>query len=211
MQGIDREIATNDWVTLSFLLCLVLLFFIKLINRSKLQEYSLAFFSRGFISSLTDKKEGFPFVSSILLMVFVIINFSLIILLLKVNFNPKGEALTFLKIIFYVFLYYSLKIVIDFVIIKTLQIKKIIRTFIYSKYIYLSGVAIWLFPCLLIDNYYFKSPNLLYFFIVFLFLLRFFLVLFNNKKLILNKLFYFILYLCTLEIAPLFIILKMNN
>jgi hypothetical protein len=31
----------------------------------------------------------------------------------------------------------------------------------------------------------------------------------NNKNLILNKLFYFILYICALEIAPLLFIYKM--
>ena len=47
---------------------------------------------------------------------------------------------------------------------------------------------------------------------VFLFLLiiRYSLLLINNKKLIFNNLFYFILYLCALEIVPLVIILKLT-
>jgi hypothetical protein len=45
---------------------------------------------------------------------------------------------------------------------------------------------------------------------VILLVLRYSLVLVNNKKLITNNLFYFMLYLCALEIAPLAIILKLT-
>ncbi|NQV78269.1 MAG: DUF4271 domain-containing protein, partial [Lutibacter sp.] len=49
-------------------------------------------------------------------------------------------------------------------------------------------------------------------FLVFLLvlILRYVLILLNNKKLIFNNLFYFILYLCALEIAPLIIVLKLT-
>jgi hypothetical protein len=47
------------------------------------------------------------------------------------------------------------------------------------------------------------------YFVIILFLIRIVFHLINNKKLILSKLFYFILYFCAFEIAPLFVLFKL--
>ena len=79
---------------------------------------------------------------------------------------------------------------------------------------YLSNLMLWSLPLILLSFYlqFFKSATLkitILFFIIML-VFRYVLLLINNKKLILNNLFYFILYICTLEIAPLILILKLT-
>jgi hypothetical protein len=58
-----------------------------------------------------------------------------------------------------------------------------------------------------IENTEFSSALLICFFFFF-FLLRTVILLVKNNKLVIESLFYFIVYLCTLEIAPVLLIYK---
>lgn len=105
------------------------------------------------------------------------------------------------------FLKYALFLFIGFLFEQEKNSKKLI----YEKVLYFNNITIWL-VCLLVFFYYSKlTISLLYlvYFIVFLILIAYYLIIKNNKNIILSNLFYFILYLCTFELAPLILIGKM--
>ena len=58
---------------------------------------------------------------------------------------------------------------------------------------------------------FFILINLLFSIFVILFIFRAFLIIKKKKKIVIRKLFYFILYFCTLEIAPLLIVYKITT
>lgn len=84
------------------------------------------------------------------------------------------------------------------------------------KFSYLKIAAFALLPILLLQNFTFhESKDIMVVWTAFVFVsvlfLRVVLIVVKNNKLIIDRLFYFILYLCTLEIAPLLIIYKLTT
>ncbi len=82
----------------------------------------------------------------------------------------------------------------------------------YLKIIYMNNISLWVLPFLLIHSYttfskdFFKWTSIAIFLI--LLILRYIFIISRYKKLIRTRLFYFILYICTLEIAPLLLFVK---
>jgi hypothetical protein len=205
MQAVDRVVISNNWVTLVFVVALVLLFVLKTTHQSKLIELSKAFFVKGFIEKKIEEKEVSFSLFNCLLFIFSAIVFSLLILVV-IGFVFDFEV--FNRVLFGVVLYLLFFNILDFLLGKLFNIRNEIAHFVIAKKTYVFNTAIWLFPFLIVaiygfDNLYFISSVFL-----FLFGMSVALMVFNNKNLILNKLFYFILYLCALEIAPLLIIYK---
>ncbi len=205
MQAVERVVISNNWVTLVFVIALVLLFVLKTTHQSKLIELSKAFFVKGFIEKKIEEKET-PFtLFNCLLFIFSAIVFSLLILVV-LGFVFDLEL--FIRILCGVMLYLLFFDILNFLLGKLFNIRNEVAYFVIAKKTYVYNTAMWLFPFLVVamygfDNLYFISSVFL-----FLFGVSVVLMVFNNKNLILNKLFYFILYLCALEIAPLLIIYK---
>lgn len=207
MDVIYRHFVSNDWVTLFFLICLVLIALMKLYKPQLLFGYSIAFFSQGFIEKRAEKKETLfsPFNSFLLL--FTTIIFSLLVYFVgftQTEFDIHYFGLTLLTVASFIFI----RFIATLFIIKTLDIEEITRYFIFTKLGYMHTISIWLFPILVLYKFWFLNTQILLFFVCFLLIFRGFLVLKNNKNLIFSNFFYFILYFCTFEIAPLLIIYK---
>lgn len=212
MQAVDRIDFSNNWVTVTYLFALILLVFLKLINQEKLFGYTRAFFLKGFVIKRAEERESFFTVFNISIYIFSVIIYGLLLLSTYsylatnsyINFN------LFLGLILIVGIYFSAQLLLAFLISRILNIQNQISLFISAKVGYFYNTALLLFPFLIINTYSFFSIYLLFGVFIVLFLLSVVLVLTNNKNLIINKLFYFILYLCALEIAPLLIIYKIT-
>lgn len=207
MEAIERTFLSEDWVTLVFLCCFVLLAIVKLHNPERLLGFYIAFFTQGFIKKNADETTSFFSVFYILSFLFTSIIISLIIRV----FIFQKTFFDFLAIISIVSLYLLMHFFIVFLISKTFELQETIRYFLLTKIGYLFTICLCIFPLLILHHY--RLNNLIVFsvFIGVLLLFRAFLILKNNKKLIFNQLFYFILYLCTLELAPLLIIYKITT
>lgn len=210
MHAINRDFFSNDWVTLLVILCCILLSFMKLFNAKLLKGYTTAFFTSGFITKRTEDSNKNSFsVFHLLLFIFCTITLSLTICYLY-HESLHYKLTNFLLVMLLLSGYFIIRIIIDFLLIRIFNIESITQYFFYTKTGYFYTLCIWLFPVLIICVYYFKNALILYTWLIILFLIYIGLTAFNNKKLILNQLFYFILYLCTLEIAPLLILFKLN-
>jgi len=100
--------------------------------------------------------------------------------------------------------------VLDTTLCNMLQIQNELSYLVAAKRGYFYSSALLLFPFLIVVMYSFLSTYWLLGFFVLLFILSIVLTFVNNKNLIVSKLFYFILYLCALKIAPLLIIYKIT-
>jgi hypothetical protein len=123
----------------------------------------------------------------------------------------RGYGIIFLLIFSYFVIHYSISVLLATV----LNFEKLFNKIVYDKVNYFNNLILWILPILIIYTYsnilehmFFK---VLLIFLTILLTIRYSLLLYNNKNLIFNNIFYFILYLCALEISPLVIILKLTN
>jgi len=210
MQALDRIDYSNNWLTLVFLFALLLLVALKTINQEKLFGYSSAFFRKGFIVKKTEERASLFTVFNTVLLCFAAIIYAVFISLMTAVFLEIAVGFTvFMTVLCCVFVYLILFLVLDVGLAKLFEAEHETSYLFSTKTAYQYTISLLLFPVLIIINYSNLSISVLLFVFMLLFLLSLLLLFVNNKNLILNKLFYFILYLCALEIAPLLIIYKM--
>ena len=212
MQAIERIEISNNWVTIVYLICLFLLVVLKTQNHQKIFEYSRAFFLKGFIEKKVEERTSFFNGFNMVLFVFSVLVFSLFFFYISEWIIPEIENSfqVYLKVSALVFGYLTVFIILDFTLCHLLEIKPRLAHFIAAKLVYLYTIALLLFPFLILKTFSFLNVYVLLSAFSLFFIISFVLTFINNKNLIINKLFYFILYLCALEIAPLLIIYKIT-
>lgn len=212
MQAIERLDFSTNWLTLVFVFGLILLVVLKMLNHQKLFEYSRSFFLKGFIEKKVEERGSFFSGFNTVLFVFSVLGYALFFSYLAEFFILEIELSfqLYLKITALVFGYFTMFLVLDLVLCHLLEIKSELAHFIAAKLGYSYNIALFLFPFLILVAYSFLNIYVLLGVFIILFTLSFVLAFINNKNLIINKLFYFILYICALEIAPLLIIYKIT-
>jgi hypothetical protein len=209
MQALDRIDFSNNWLTLVCVFALLLLVVLKTINQQKLFGYSRAFFIKGFIVKKTEERESLFNIFNIVLLCFSAIVFATFFSLIAELFLDIVTNFTvFISVLSIVIVYIIIFLVLDVGLANLFEVQNETSYLFSSKIAYLYSTSLILFPVLIVVSYSGLSKYVLLGAFIVLFLLSLLLLFMNNKNLILNKLFYFILYLCALEIAPLLIIYK---
>jgi hypothetical protein len=210
VQALEKTILTN-WVTLVFLLLFGIVYFLKVLNSEKLHGYISSFFYRGFVELETDQNT--TLFNTFQLLIFI---FSTAVLSITtyhfINYYTTlaFEGFYFFTIIFaFMFLFISTKWLLEYLLSSMFLFKNEVRFFFVSKSSYLYAISFLLFIALILKEYAQLSISFLTYFAATLFIIRIGYHAIKNKKLIFKQLFYFILYLCTFEIAPLFILFKL--
>lgn len=211
MEAIDRNFLSNDLITISFLIGIVLIFLMKVYNPKYLLGYTIAFFTQGFIEKRAEDGTSIFSVFYGLLFLFsiTIVAATVFILLTPVFFEKNLTIL--LSIFLSTFAYFTSKHAITYGIVALFNLKKELGYFLFTKNGYLYTTCILFFPILIIHQYFVDKSIILFFFLALLLIFRVLLIVLNNKKLIFNHIFYFILYFCALELAPLLILYKTIN
>lgn len=173
-------------------------------------NYSKAFFIKGFVEKKAQEKVSFFSLTSLLLFLFSGVVLALFSCLIAENFirDQQVDFQFFIYILIGILLYILASYFIEYLVIRIFSLKNTLGYFMISKRIYLFTFSIWLFPFLILSFYSFSSGYVALAVAVFMFLLSLILIFSNNKNLIVSELFYFILYLCILKIAPLLFIYK---
>ena len=209
MPAIERIITNNDWITLVIVFAVVLLAIMKLLKPTKLFGYTVAFVTSGFFKKKIENNASSRTPFQLLLSFFLVIVISLFIFLILYPIN--NGFFDYLLLFSFVTIYFVTKVVIDNILINILGISTVAKYFLITKYGYLKNLVLWLFPAIVLYQYAFLNKLFLLTFFGILFIFRAFLIVRNNKKIVISKLFYFILYFCTLEIAPLLIVYKITT
>ena len=211
MQAIDKITNFEYWITLVMLFLFVIVFFLKAINAQLLKQHFGLLLQVPF-SELEDN-ENFGNTNSYkaLLFSFFIITFSVYLYKLNgfLNENTENGFVVFGKFFLGALAYFVTKRLLEFLFSNLFLIKNQIKIFIDSKWNYLFSLSFFLYIALIFHEYAKTKLIYVFYFALLLFLVRFLFILITNKNLILSKLFYFILYICAFEIAPLFVLFKL--
>jgi len=212
MEPILRTSETADWITLILLASLIFLVLAKSLFYSRFLNFIILPFNNKYIF-MYNKKEKLINWFHIFFTVFQIINFALFVFLAKqilATTTQDPYPMMFPIIFGSILLFISLKVVVQLGNGFIFGSGKAIGELIFKKLSYLnySGIVMFLANTILV--YVQRDSEFVVYVAIFLILLiniiGWVTVLRNHQKFITNYFFYFILYLCALEISPFIII-----
>lgn len=211
MQAIEKIAINTNWIPIVWVALIAFVAVLKVIDSERLKGYAFALFNKNFIEDEVEENTTFLNLFQIIIFIFsvTVLALSLSFILNEISVDFSLEFSNFLHLFSFVILYFLIKSIIESAFISLFFIKKELRFYIVSKYSYFYSVSFLLFILFLLFKYCSLKPALFAYLGVSLFLMKFVFQIVNNKKLIFNKLFYFILYICALEIAPLLILFKL--
>jgi hypothetical protein len=211
VQALERTLITTNWIAILLVFLLVCVFLLKRINANRLKGNVFSIVSNNFVE--TEMKDDNSFYKPFEKLIFLFSTLVLSLVAYKIVISYVDLVIpgfyTFLKIFTILFLYFLVKWFLEFLFSVLFSINNEVRYFLVSKSSYLYSISFLLFVAIILEEYSKLNLCFLVYFAVLLLFLRFVFHLANNKKLIFSKLFYFILYLCAFEIAPLFILFKL--
>jgi hypothetical protein len=211
LQGIDKIINSNYWITIILIALLGCIVFLKLLNAQKLTERFFTLFNFTFLEQDSEGSNVLINLFEAVMFLFSSSSFALLLFYFQqyIQTNNKITFATFLSTYSFVFSYILAKRVLEFALVRLFLLKNQLRTFLNTKAHYLHSISFIVFILIIFHEFTEIHRLVLFYFSIFLFAIRFLLFVLRNKKLIFNKLFYFILYICAFEIAPLFILLNL--
>ena len=206
----NRIIESLDWVTLIMVGCIIIIAILKVIYPKRFEDFiKLPVSTNYFLAKGKSEEVKHPF--SILFFVIQILSISLFAYLFFIE-QSNINSFLFLQILLAVFVFIIIKASIEKLIGIIFSIDPIIDQYVYEKLTYRNFLSIILIAANFIFYFSFH-PNLktLVIFSSTIILLNIY-ILFksykNNRSLIFSNFFYFLLYLCALEISPYIILYK---
>ena len=205
--------ATQDWLTLTIIFLVVLLAYTRYLYEDRFDKFVSIVKSNEYFVEYIDKKSPFIGVFNTMLFFLQLGIYALLVFFIKESIDISENGFeTFYSILLKLFLFFIGRYVIGKIISFVFGIDKIQGVLSLVKLTYFSKVAIYIFPFIILLSYV-SLYNLLLLRIstvitVLFLLLLYGKILLQNQKLIFRNLFYFILYLCTLEITPLIYLFK---
>ena len=212
MEALERTLYSNDWITAVFLLSLFCLVFARAFFLSRFQNFMILPFNNKYIF-LYNKKDRLVHGFHLALTLFGFLNLCLYLVLAGGMLSgqilePEGYVLLSVGGVLAGF--FLFKMGLQFVGGFVLEYSDLTSALIFKKMTYLNYSALVMFAANLLLGYVDRDSNLVLFTSIFLILgingIGWISILKFHQKLISSNLFYFILYLCTLEIAPFLII-----
>ena len=213
MEVTERLINSNDWITIILMIVVALFVFNKLNNNERFNKIQSILFNNTYIN---DYSKSTPLLLNNFHIVFFIISGTIISLIafsfleMKHIIADSDGIMYFLKIFVFVMIFMVLRAIIGYWIGVLFEKEQEQLYITFIKMSYLVNFCFAVFPFLVISFYVDSQLYKSLFFIgsILLLLFYYFLILKENQKLIFSNIFYFILYLCALEISPLVIIYK---
>ena len=208
MQYIERHTESLDWVTLLILACLVLFVLAKQLYPKRFNEFILLpatnkyFFTQG-----KNEKIQHPF--NLILFIAQAISVSLFIYLYIQSYRPnlvETNPWLFTHILTGYVVFVSIKFALEKIIGSIFSLDSLINSYLFQKLNYRNLLTVVFILGNLIFFYLVKpAPSALFAFILVILILNGITMFYcykRNASTILANFFYFILYLCALEIAP---------
>lgn len=213
LEAIERVVVSKDWITIMLLIAVTLLILNRLKSSDRYYKLKNLLVNNTYINSYS-KANPLLFNSfSIIFLTVYIIVISFLLFTAIYLFEPKAASfdfLFFLKILLIVCFFIGIRLVLGVLLGVLFEKERTQKYFTFLKASYLSNYSLIMLPLVAV-NFYLNSIFYSYFLLVvavLLFLYYYVLLIKNNQSLVFGKSFYFILYLCTLEIAPFVIMAK---
>ena len=210
MQNIHRTIESLDWITFILVGCVILVTVLRVVYPKRFDDFiKLPISNNYFLTKGKFEELKHPF--SVLFFLIQVLTLSLFIFLF---FLEKRElsATIFIKITIASFTFILIKTCIEKLIGSIFDIETIINNYIFTKLSYRNFISLFLIVLNFIF-YFSVEPTMLLLFIFsgLIVVLNLFILFINYKNyrsLIFSNFFYFLLYICALEISPYLIIYK---
>ncbi|WP_298793430.1 DUF4271 domain-containing protein [uncultured Allomuricauda sp.] len=211
MNPIYKVVDSMDWMTIVLFLSMVILALGKYLFQGRFLNFIILPFNNRYVV-LHSKKGRLLNWFHIMLTLFQLINFSLFLFLVIQSFFGADEdpLLSFFVIMGVVVLFQLVKLALQFVKGYVFNTQSLIAELLFNKTSYLNYSSLIMFAANVVLIYIAGSSKIV-FYVAFILIVSinaigFIKLLKNYQKAIVPNLFYFILYLCTLEIAPLVIV-----
>lgn len=211
-----RQVISNDWFTLFLILGLVLITLSKYFFAHRFKDFLVIVANSKYLKIYArDQKfiDGFDallFTNSVFsISIFCYISYTTIVNPTEFNINYFFKLLLGLGILFLI------KVLLERLIGSLFDIDDLMDDYLFQKTTFKNYSGFVLLPINALLIYTLEPTNsIIYIVIAILILINLigFITSFkNHQKLLLNNLFYFILYLCTFEIGPYLILYKIIN
>ena len=210
MQNIHRTIESLDWITFILVGCVILVTVLRVVYPKRFDDFiKLPISNNYFLTKGKFEELKHPF--SVLFFLIQVLTLSLFIFLFFLE-KREVSATIFIKITLASFTFILIKTCIEKLIGSIFDIETIINNYIFTKLSYRNFISLFLIVLNFIFYFSVKPTILLLFifsgFIVVLNLFILFINYKNYRSLIFSNFFYFLLYICALEISPYLIIYK---
>ena len=204
-----RDYISFDGFTIIILLNIIIVTIAKTLNNSKFKQFLLIYLNNSFLKFSSNDNSFLSSFNSLLNVNYIISLSVYISILISYNlygFNNNFEITIFFTTLLFIVAFIYTKYLIEILIGWAFNIRKFVVSFNLQKnsfnkligiiMILLNSLAIYSFP----NSVTFTKISI--FLVISLYLVGLYKVIRLNDNLILSNMFYFILYLCTLEIVP---------
>lgn len=200
---------TKDWATILFVLSFAIIAITKSVYENRFGDFMNLMFSDKYSKVYRDGshlKSGFTislfFAQVISLAFFIQISLNLF------GYASKTDLILYIQIITFLLFFILSKYLVEKIIATAFNIEEFVEQFNLQKVTYRTYIGLIILPINIILFYYDTISRIIPLIIISIVLIMniitYLISIKKYQNLIFGKLFYFILYLCTLEIAPYF-------
>ena len=196
-----RDVISNDSLTILLFGSIFFIIILKKIDPIIFSQ-NLSFRKKELVNKISTNLWSIKFLEVLYNLLFIS-NISILLAFFKdQNFN----LIIYYELLKYVFIFFTSKVLFDVIIGKVFSINRIMKIYVWQKLVYCNslGIVLLLFNFLIAYTIFDKQYMVSFFIALSILYLIFayFSIFFSMKKVIFKNWFYFILYLCTLEIIP---------
>ena len=203
----QRILVNKDWATILFVLAIAIIALNKSIFSVRFNEFLKLGYSDKYNKVYKDTNNLMNwFTISMFIIQLISFSFFILLLLSFFHYTKIDNYITYIQIITFLFVFVLSKFLIEKIVGTAIDSESVVDQFNLIKTNYRAFLGFILLPVNIV-LYYNQTPIKEVFYVILgVFLLynvfTYYFLVKTYQKVILGKLFYFILYLCTLEIAP---------
>lgn len=214
-----RGFDSNEWALALFVLAFFMLAVVKTTYEKRFLEFCKLVVSDKYIKVYRDSSN---LMTSFTIFIFFanLLSISFVIHLVTAHFGyttsslgcyvVKNDWILFSRIFTFLTIFVLVKYLLEKIVITLFDVEDLFDQFNLQKVSYKSLIGLLFLPITLVLFYSNAANNTIFYYTIVSFavlnLVFYLIILRNFQKLIFSKLFYFILYLCTFEIAPYYFI-----
>lgn len=204
-----RITESKDWAVILFVLAFAIIALTKSAYENRFGDFMNLIFSDKYAKVYRDGSHlNDLFTISLFFVQIISLSFFIQLSISFFGYGSKTDLILYIQIITFLIFFVLSKYLIEKIIATAFDIEEFMGLFNLQKVTYRTYIGIFILPINLILFYYDSLPRNLLLIIISILLITNVLVYFISIKkyqnLIFSKIFYFILYLCALEIAPYF-------
>lgn len=197
----------KDWATILFVLCLLLVAITKGNFENRFSDFMRLIVNDKYLKIYKDSSNVTSwFTISLFIVQLISFSFFVLIILSYFDIAEKTDFIKYIQIITLIGVFVLSKYLIDKIIATTFSIEEFAEQLNLQKVSYRAFIGLFIIPVNVILYYNdYSSKIIVYTFMAIVVIINAFTYLKTLKSyqnILINKLFYFILYLCALEIAP---------